>query len=230
MARTTTPPLRDADLASFSQTFSAMISDSPTTYGLEAADATALATLVTSFINAYDLARSAATRTASKITLKNQAKTALLAAERALIARIRAFPGITDALLQDLDLPIHDRQPTPTPAPWTKPTIAVLGMDRGRILIRLGDETLTDTRAKPEGAVGAEIYSYVAPLGTILPTDLDEWRHEGLATRNRFEIDYKASDAGKVGTIVARWINRRGQTGPLSNPVSTPIATNAVAA
>ena len=97
------------------------------------------------------------------------------------------------------------------PPPATKPLVAVLGMDRGRVLVHLTDETTPDGRAKPDGTVGAEVYSFVAAPNTTPPADLEEWRYEGLATRRQFEVDYNQTDGGKVATIVARWLNGKGQ-------------------
>ncbi|HYO09112.1 MAG TPA: hypothetical protein VER17_09080, partial [Tepidisphaeraceae bacterium] len=61
------------------------------------------------------------------------------------------------------------------------------------------------------------------------PQDLERWRFEGVASRSDFVIGFNLADAGKPITLVARWMNRKGEVGPTSLPVTTALAAPAPA-
>lgn len=46
----------------------------------------------------------------------------------------------------------------------------------------------------------------------------------GKFTRNPIGVDFASKDGGKVATYYARWVSRRGETGPWSAPVRMHIA------
>lgn len=144
---------------------------------------------------------------------KNQAKAGLVAALRTLSQRIQANPAVSAELKTELGLPLHDRDPSPIPAPATKPVLTVLGIDH----LRLADETSPDSRTKPTGVDGAEIWCYV---GENPPSELSGWSMYGLTTRTRVEVRHRPEDRGKTVHLVARWFNPRKQVGPQSAPVS----------
>ena len=81
----------DGGLVTQSQAFSGAISSSPTTYGLVAADATALAADVTSYVNSYEAATDPATRTKVTVEQKSTAKDVL-------VARMRRFSDLPVAV------------------------------------------------------------------------------------------------------------------------------------
>jgi hypothetical protein len=214
-------PSKDQDLDAWATNFSARITLAPTTYGLVAGDATALATLVTGFSSALATATNPVTRTAGTVAAKDTARAVLVADIRSLARRIQAFPSVTAQQKADLGLPIHDAVPTPVPPPATKPIVTILEKDNKVHVIRLADETTPNKRARPVGTSGAEVYSFVGPNP---PGDLEGWRFEGIASRSDFDVDFNSDDVGKVATIVARWFNRKGEVGPVSNPITGTIA------
>jgi hypothetical protein len=217
-------PDKDADLLSFSTNFTAKIVAAPTTYSLTAADATALGLLNTAFTSALASATNPSTRTKTTVAAKNVVKAQLVADIRSLAKRIQASPTVTVPQKTDLGLPIHQTVPTPVPAPSTQPLINLMSTGGKAMTIRLADELTPTKRARPAGSVGAEVYSYVAAAPGVLPDDLEQWRFEGLATKAEFEVDYNGPDVGKTATIVARWYNAKGETGPLSDPITGTIA------
>lgn len=214
-------PGKDADLLSYATNYSAKVTATPTAYGLVAADATALAALVSAYSAALAEATNPDTRTSSKVAMKNLAKAHLVADIRALSRKVQASTTVTVEQLSDLGLPIHKHQPTPIPAPATMPLVNVVTVRHGSHVIRLADETTPTSRAKPFGVDGAEVLVFV---GETPPADIDQWEIKGLATRAQFQIDYDSADAGKTAHIIARWFNPRGHTGPNSVPVTERIA------
>jgi hypothetical protein len=218
-------PLKDQDLLPFVTNFSAKLTASATSYGLVAADATNLATLVTTFTSTLAAATNPPTRTKTSVAAKNVAKAQLVADMRILARRIQSNPAVTVPQKTDLGLPIHQTVPTPKPAPSTKPVVNISAKGIRNMTLRLSDELTPTKKAKPPGAYGCEIYSYVSTSTTTeLPTDLTQWRFEGVATKFEFEVDYTGDDVGKTANIVARWLGSKGDPGPTSAPISGMIA------
>jgi hypothetical protein len=218
-------PLKDQELLPFVTNFSSKVSAAPTTYGLVAADATALAALVTAFNTALATASNPSTRTKTAVANKNVAKVQLVADMRVLAKRIQANPAVTVGQKTDLGLPIHAVVPSPVPPPTTTPIVNIAAKGIRTITLRLADQTTPTKKSKPAGTFGAEIYSYVTPTpGGTLPTSLEQWRFEGVATKNIFDVDYTGDDVGKTANIVARWLGSKGEPGPVSAPISGMIA------
>lgn len=228
MANSDWLPSKDALLLSFATNFSAKITAAPTSYGLVAADATALAALVTAYTTAYNTSVTPSTRTKTTVAAKNVAKAQLVASLRSLAKRIQANPAVTAPQKTDLGLPIHSTGPTPNPAPSTSPMVAVLQRGIRSHIISIRDIANQDKRGKPPGVAGAEIYSIVPASATTapdqLPSDLEDWRFEGIATKGEFVVDYKGDDVGKTAYIVARWFNNKGEAGPISAPINANVA------
>jgi len=217
-------PAGDEAFNSWSGNFSGLVSATPTAYGLVAADATSLAALHSSYATALEIALEPTTRTPVTVATKDTARAALVADIRSLARRIQACPTVTVAQKTALELTIVDHVHSPTPPPATKPVASMVELDGRAHLIRLVDEATPTRRARPLGTAGAEVYSFVAQNGETPPGDLEQWRHEGLATRSEFTVNYEQSDIGKLAHIRAQWINRKGQKGPVSDPITGTVA------
>lgn len=140
---------------------------------------------------------------------------------------MQANPAVTAQQKTDLGLPLRDREPTTRPAPNTQPVGRVVGIVNLEVVTEWFDQLTPTRRARPAGYAGLAIYSYV---GENPPADIEQWRHEALASKSRVTIGFNAADAGKKITIVARWFNRKGEFGPLSAPLTTVIAALPLAA
>jgi hypothetical protein len=220
-------PTKDALLLSFVTAMSAKITAAPVPLGLTASDATILSGLLTSYSSALATASNPSTRTKTAVMNKNVAKAQLVADVRSVAKRVQANPAVTAGQKTDLGLPVHSNTPTPVPTPSTVPELGFgpVTMGTGIVTIKITDADVTNKRAKPAGVQGAEIYSFVAATdATPVPTDLEDWRFEGLATRSAFDIGYRPEDAGKTATIVARWYNAKGDVGPTCSPIAGKIA------
>jgi hypothetical protein len=55
-------------------------------------------------------------------------------------------------------------------------------------------------------------------------TDASRATFGAAVTKNPFTIDFTAQDGGKYATYFARWVSRRGETGPWSAPKSMRVA------
>lgn len=217
-------PARDEDFLTWATAMSAKITANPTSFSLVAADATALAALVTSFTTAMAAVGDDATKTKVAVAVKDTARIALTAEIRALVRRIQASASVTVAQKVSLGLNPHDTVPSPTPAPGTKPVGEAVASSSRNVYTRWADQATPTRRARPAGASGLQVFSWVAPAnGALPPADLEQWRFEGLSTRSSFTVGCNAEDVGKQIYVVARWYNRKGEVGPASDPIVTIV-------
>lgn len=213
-------PNRDTQLLPWARNFAQRIQAAPASYFFTPAEATALTTA----FNAYDTnlatALNPATRTKTAVTNKDLSRAQLVAIIRSYAKRLQANPAITAAQKNDLQLPIYSTSRTPIPPPGTKPMLNILSVRGSSFLILLKDSGDPERRARPVGVAEAEVFSWVPPAANATPpSDLEMWRYEGQAKRNEFLVDFNSSDIGKQAYIVARWVNARGEPGPVSDPV-----------
>lgn len=214
-------PAKDADLLAWSANFANRLSSGPTGYGLVAADATAYAQLHSNYAAAYTQASSPSSRTQSSVAIKDATKAALIRAARTLAQVITVRLATTNAQRSDLGLTLVDGSVTPTPPPPTRPVPSVATIAPGRHTLRIADEFTPSSRAKPYGAAGAEIY---VSRGVTAPAGVDACQYVGLATGNTYVVNHAPATAGQTAYYLARWINGRGQRGPVSSVVSGTIA------
>lgn len=216
-------PSADADLDAFAVNFEAKITASPTTYGLVAGDATAFNTVADDFATKLALATDPGTKTSVTVASKNTARAVLVANLRSLARRVQAHSTITAAQLTDLGLPVRDTVATPIPVPSSKPILAVMSHGPQLHNVRFADEGSPTSRRKPAGASGLQVF-YTAGTPAVAITDPEEAQFEGVFTKADFVVSYDAGDIGKTATIRARWMNRKGEVGPLSDPITATIA------
>lgn len=213
-------PPKDADLSAWATNFSTVITASPATYGLVAGQATTFATLKTAFVSALATATNPGTRTPAAIAAKDSARSAMVANARVLARIAQGTPGITPTQLSNAGLTVRNTVPTPIPAPTTKP---VLGLERNlsqALVLRMRDESTPTSRAKPFGAVAAQVYASVGVAPPATPLD---GTFKGPASRIPFQVDFDSADVGKTAYIYARWVTAKGLTGPWSDVLAVTV-------
>ena len=214
------PPKIDGQLLPWSLNFSTRISATPTVFDLTALEATSYANLHADFTARVATAENPGTRTKATVAEKNTCKLALLAKARQFCKIIKANPALTDGQRALLGLPPRDAIPTPVPAPLTRPLLAVDPFGN----LKLVDETTPNRRGKPQGVLGALIFTAILPAAAPAPATPEEGHYAGLATRDRFAVPLPTDSSGKALWAMAQWINPRGVAGPVSAPVRTLIA------
>lgn len=210
---------KDAEIVAGSANFSALINESPTTYGLVTGQATGFATLNSTLQTAWTASITPETRTSVVIEERNIAKQAVRKQAMLLSKIIYATPTVTDAQLMSLGLlprPVY----TPRPAVMTAPQLDVESVV-GRLVTLRVKQAGMETNAKPNACAGANVYSFVGPTA---PTDPDQYKYEGLATRSKFEVLLPNDvPSGATAFIAAAWISVRGQRGFACTPVQVTI-------
>jgi hypothetical protein len=221
MATTDFLPSREAELVTWVGTFKALITATPTSYGLTAGQATTYGTLATNFVTAYNLANADATRSPSNIVAKDDAKALLIANTRLLARIVQATPTVTAQQKSDLGLTVRDTQPSPIPPPATAPDIDIVSTVGSTVKLRLHPAGEPTRRGKPAGVAGAAVFSFV---GAVAPTEESAWTFQGLTTRTTVDITFPGTVApGAKVWFTAFWRNPRDQNGPAATPVTTNI-------
>ena len=100
-------PSTDADFQVWLDNFSELITADPTAYGLSSADATALATLTTTYDNALAAAMNGSTRGPSTVNAKDVARTNAQARARQLATIIQANPAVSEEQKSDLGITVR---------------------------------------------------------------------------------------------------------------------------
>jgi len=222
-------PSTDSGLRDWAQNFSNLITANPSTYGLMASDAAAIAAAVGAYVPALTAAVDPATKTKGTVAAKDSAKAAMLITLRRYAQFIKLNVGVTNQEKQDLGLNIDDTSHTPVPAPTTKPACAVVESDSLQHTLRFADASTPNKRGKPAGVLGAEVFYLIQPTPAPAPpvtpdADADGMKFVGVATRQPYTVTFDPLAAGKTATYFVRWITRTGLTGPWSDGASKTVA------
>lgn len=214
-------PQTDSGLLAWATNFSTQISAAATTYGLTVEQVAAYSVLVEDYNTALTAATDPSTRGGSTVQAKNLARQALIAESRTLAMAVTNHPGVTDQQRYDLGLTVRDKQPTPVPPPTESPVLEIDSREGTIVTIRLHDGSST-RRGKPDGVIGASVFSYV---GATAPVDIDDWKFQGNTTKTLVNVEFPVTTTpGTTVWLTAFWYNRRAESGPGCAPVSAIIA------
>ncbi len=213
------PPKKDADLLAWSKNFDTRITATPTSFGLDAAQATAYHALHAVYAAAYALAKNPNTNSKANVNAKNIARENLMygsGGARELVNIVQAHPGTTDEMRSQLGLPQPDRHRSPIAAPTTAPDISIISTIGRTINVRLYDQDSTENRGKPVGLQGATILYNV---GDSPPADSALWYFALNTSKTVFDVEIPAViEAGSKIWLAAFWFNARKEASPLSSP------------
>jgi len=213
-------PSRDGQLVTWSTNFAQVVAADPTAVGLTLQQSDDYTAAQAAYAAGYQTANDPLTRSPSNIEAKNAAKETLVDMTRGLVRIIQAFPGTTDNMRVNLGITVPDDTRTPVPPPSESPVIDIVSVSGTRINIRLHNGEST-SRAKPEGVIGANVFTYV---GDAAPTDIDSWTFAGATSKVETAVDLPADTApGSKVWITAFWFNGKAESGPATPPISTNI-------
>jgi hypothetical protein len=215
-------PKKDALLVAWGSNFDTKGTANPTTYNLTAGEMTSFHTAYQAFVSAYNAvvdARAAGARSKLLTNTKDTAKTALLTLGRELYSFVQDSTSVTDANKADIGVVVKKINPTPIPPPAVKPGMDLVSVTGRTVRVNIHDSASSSKKGKPAGAIGSNVYSFA---GATYPTDPAAWQFEGQATRNIFDVTFPDTVAGGSQVwICATWYTRRGETGPISTPLTT---------
>lgn len=212
-------PSTDTGLLDWAANFGLKITATPAVFGLTPAQATAFEAFRLSYANLLAKVLDPAQRTQVIVSQKDEAKRALRNNASELSKIIQGQATVTDAMKIDLRLNVR-KSPTPIPVPDEMPEMDILSVTGRTVKARLHSATI-EHRRKPNGVSGANLWTFV---GETPPEELSGWLFQGTTTRTLFEIEFPVTvEQGSKVWLAAAWFNPRGQTGPVSDPVSTFI-------
>jgi hypothetical protein len=215
-------PPRNAQLVAWAANFAALISASPSTYGLVASDATVIATQNTALQAAYALISSPSTKTAATVSAFNTEKVTALATFRPYAQTISLNAGVSTSAKIAVGVNPRTSGPTPITAPTTAPVLTIQSTSTAGSILRYRDATASPSvKAKPYGVVTCQIWALASATPITDPTALT---YNVTLTKSPAQVVLGAGDAGKTVYFAARWLTRKGLTGPWSSIVNYVVA------
>lgn len=216
-------PRKDSLLVAYALNFGTRLLASPATYFTSEAEAEALAAVCETYRAAQrTLAdqHEAGIRSEPQRVERDDAKAAMLRAMRARYAMIGNNPAISDAAKIAIGVHVRAAHRSRSTPPTQRPRIGVTGVHGQTITLFIRDDTAGAAR-RASGAVFAFVHTFV---GENPPADLSDWRFAGAAptTRHAVTLPHSTPPGARVW-IGATWVNRLGDTGPMSNAVATNI-------
>lgn len=173
-------------------------------------------------------ARADGTRSASLTVTKDNKKAALLSYARELYALISANQSISDADKTLVGVHVRNTPPSPIPAPTVRPGVVVSSVVGRTVYTTIHESASSPKRRKPAEAVQAYVYWFA---GEDYPSDAANWQFAGPANKADFNFTVPNTVAGgALVWICAAWVSRRGDSGPMSVPISTNVQGGGVAA
>ncbi len=213
-------PRADSAFREWLDNFSTVIARAPWAVGLAPSDAARLTALAQRYAEAYVRARAPGTRNCSTVRRKNLLRREAWDTVRAIAMRIKRDRGVSDA--QKIELGVYPPLggQSPIPKPRTAPLLELIEMRPGVHRLRYQDRSRPSRFAKPYGAVSLQLLIQVARKAAASPDGAHRVQH---ATRHVFDVKFAAAESGRTATYFARWVTRRGRTGPWSRPLAVTI-------
>lgn len=214
-------PSADGNYDAWASNFQAVILANPAVYGLQTADAAAIASEYNAWNAAYALLLSPATKTTPNVAAKDVQKASSLILFRAYAQIIGSNAGVSAQAKAAAGLTVRATGRAPIPAPGTAPILGFIGATPGVHTLKYADTATPTTKAKPFGAIQLELWSDVGatpPVGGPAGCSFI-----GLFTKSPFAVNYQASQAGQTAYYYARWTSRRGLVGPWSALLTATI-------
>jgi hypothetical protein len=215
---TTKPPLKEAELVTFTGDFLHTLQTKPAgTFPVDAARIAEYVTTRNNFLAAYATASNPNTRTKPSVEAKNVAKAKLIRSTRSIIDVCQSWPQMTNELRFELGINERGKKPEPGPIPG-KPIVKVVAIDERDVTITI--ESSKGVRAKPKGVNGASVMvAYGAK-----PESIQGWTFKELVGKSKATITLDAVETACTVWITAFWFNGRKQTGQAATPVSVNLS------
>lgn len=203
--------------------FRSYVDSNAVALGLSTADVDIIDNAVDEADAAYALSSVAETRTPATVadttTKVNYARTTL----QTYAQIINNSANTTDFQRAALQITIRDTSKTDIPAPLTYPVITIVAATNLNMQLKYqdSDAILTNTKAKPFGAIAMELRQH---SGATPPASPDDAKFVGLITRSPLYVSQDPASVGQTAYFYGRWVTARGLTGPWSAVAAMTIA------
>jgi hypothetical protein len=216
-------PNSDSDFLTWATTFSTYLTAHAADLPIDAAEVTAVSSDVSTLrtnLNNHDAAKDAAH---SARLNKDESRSTAEDAIRGVVRQLKASPLVTDIQLEAMGIPAADTIRSMGAAPeMYRPVGSVDTSQRLLHTIRYWDEAGSG-KARPEYAVGCEVWMKITAPGEPVPINPDEFNCLGLNSASPYVQNHDGADGGKMAHYILRWIARGGEKGPWSEVLSATI-------
>lgn len=217
-------PRPDADFNAWQQNFTQQAADFLINNIISDDLAIRLLTAQIAWNEAYPRHISAQAAAAAASEAKAQARQAFEQLAREAAQVIQAYPATTDMDRANMGITVPKTTRTPTTSPKTRPVAQVGVAQRLKHTLRFSDESTPTRKARPAGAIGAEVRLTLVNPGTPIPTNPDALSYLTLATDGEAEATFGAEQGGKTAVYMLRWVAPGGVVGPWSDVVTATVA------
>jgi len=185
-------------------------------WGVLPADVATLIAAQTLWTAAYAKGGNKHDRKEPDVQGKDDAYTVYVKALRAFIAQwLSHNPRVSNTERVRMGIPVKTDAHTPASVPTTSPLGILDFSTRSQHTISFTDQETPQSKAKPEGIHGAEVWSKLG-AATV-------YAYLGMCTASPKTIVYDDADANVIATYRLRWVNMVGDEGPWSNVMSATI-------
>ena len=190
-------------------------------YGLTAEQAGAFVAAQTAFAAAMEICRNVGTRTRADVAAKNAAKAEFVAVARQTVDLCQAWPQMTDAKREQLQITVRSKPRRRVPRPATAPIVSAVST--GATSIRVSARNVEDAtrRAKPAGVRQLETRTM---LGGAAVGDPLTWPSVDLSGRTDVDLAWPTQASAATVWVSCCWVNGRNERGPMSPAVAVRLA------
>lgn len=215
-------PRSDANFNNWQATNLTFLEEKAETWKIPAETVTTLKGKQTGWTAAYAKASNPTTRSRADVEAKNQARREYEKEWRSMVAGwINNNPLVPTDDRVRMGLSPKDRVRTAVSIPTTAPVAKIDFSARFQHRISFSDETTPTSKAKPAGVHGCEIWM---KLDGDAPTSANQLQYLATDTATPYVVEFDGDDGGKTAYYWLRWVNKKGQAGPWSAPVSAIVA------
>jgi hypothetical protein len=127
---------------------------------------------------------------------------------------------VSDAERAALGITVR-QEPSPIGPPTTSPICTIECGARLQQTLRFVDSATPTRKAKPQGAIGVEIWNKV---GTAPPAGEADLRFVAVDTNSPYVMNFDSADGGKTNYVWMRWVSPTGERGPWGEQAQATIA------
>lgn len=212
-------PTQQLDLIAQAKAAQAYANANLAALGLVAADLTPFTTKVTTADTAMAAYETAKTNSSAARAAKDTGLTDLEKEWRQLKRKVKANPNLTDAQREGVGIPLPSAATAQAmTASFTEPLVSVDNSSRLAHIIAFREASTPNSRARPKGVKGVEVWMQVLPKDAPPPRDSSAMRYMGIPSTSPYELDFAAEDAGKIAWYLLRWVDTAGKPGDWSDP------------
>ena len=215
-------PRSDVDFNLWQVSLIDIININLTNWGITADDFTALKATQTIWTTAFAKANNKQNRTSADVQAKDDARVDYEKGLRTFVAQWLANnTKVANSDRERMGLTVKSGSRTPVPTPDTSPIGTVDFSVRLQHSIHYSDQATPNSKAKPDGVHGCEIWM---KIDGIAPVDPSELSYLATDTRSSYTKTFEGKYAGKTVWYWLRWVNKRGEHGPWSSAISAMVA------